>query len=243
MDYRHISWNQQTYETFLLAISAEADASYKIFNESLLASQLPTIGLRLPFLRKTAKEISKGDKTAFLSVCQNTTHEERLLYGMVAAFLPYDEFLPYSDHYAEYLVENWALCDTFCTSLKKVLSKKEAKGHYFSHIKNYLSSQNPWAVRVGIIVMLAQYLEEDTIDEVLRRSTSITSEFYYVRMAQAWLFATSWAKFPEKTKNFLAHTKLDPWTFRKFVQKARESYRVSPEDKAYLKSLLSANKS
>ena len=77
-----------------------------------------------------------------------------------------------------------------------------------------------------------------TINTVLTRTLAVDSDFYYVRMAQAWLLAEAWVKFPEETKKAVLAANLDPWVFRKFVQKARESRRVSDEDKEYLKSLL-----
>lgn len=231
-------WTPETYHAFLSVLQQEGEESYRIFNEKILASQLPSLGLRMPLLRKTAKEIAKGDARGFLAVCGKTYHEERLLYGMVAAELPYPDFLPHSDKVAKYLTENWAICDTFCSSLKKVLSAKADKAHYFRYISVYLSSLHPWTVRVGLIVMLDHYLTPTTIHTVLARTLAVESDFYYVRMAQAWLLAEAWVKFPEETKKAVLAADLDPWVFRKFVQKARESRRVSPEDKVYLKSLL-----
>ena len=90
-------WTPETYNNFLAELKQEADEGYRLFNEKLLASELPTLGLRLPFLRKTAKAIAKGDPDGFLAVCGKTYHEERLLYGLVAAELPYADFLPHSD--------------------------------------------------------------------------------------------------------------------------------------------------
>lgn len=232
-------WTPETYNDFLAELKQEADEAYRLFNEKLLASELPTLGLRLPFLRKTAKTIAKGDPRGFLAVCGKTYHEERLLYGLVAAELPYADFLPHSDKMAKFLVENWAICDTFCSSLKKVLSHKADKAHYFRYISVYLSSLNPWTVRVWLIVMLHHYLTPTTINTVLTRTLAVDSDFYYVRMAQAWLLAEAWVKFPEETKKAVLAADLDPWVFRKFVQKARESRRVSDEDKEYLKSLIS----
>lgn len=238
MELQHIQWQPTQYAAFLQQLSEQADPDYQAFQQKLLVSDLPVLGIRLPQLRKLAKEIGKGDSRGFLSVCGTTFHEERLLYGFVSATLPYFEFLPHSDHMAEVLTENWGTCDTFCSSLRQVLSIPENKAHYFDHILSYLSSKNPWALRVGLIIMLTQYLQEDTITEVLQRTGAVQSDFYYVRMAQAWLFATAWAKFRDQTAAYLQACPPEAWTFRKFVQKACESRRISPEDKAYLKSLL-----
>lgn len=229
-----MQWNADSYLQFQAWLLEQAEPSYQKFNESLLSTDLPTIGLRLPFLRDIAKQIAKGEKEAFLDICQTQYHEERMLYGMVACYLPYEKFLPYSDRMAEEYIENWAICDTFATSLKRVLRKQETQ--YFAYITKYLTHTNPWAIRLGLVVMLAHYLKEDTIAEVLARTASVQSEVYYVRMAQAWLLATAWAKFPKETDTFLQQTHFDAWTAKKFVQKAKESRRVTQEDKVYLQT-------
>ena len=230
-------WTKERYEAFRQELFSQAEEEYKNFNRKLLCSDLSVIGIRVPFLRKTAKNIAKKDGTGFLQVCGKDTYEECLLYGLVAAALPipYEDFLPYCDHYTEHLVENWAHCDIFCSSVKKIL-----KGHekdFFEHIGTYLQSENPWAVRVGLVMMLSNFLQEEYMDEVLKRTEAVRSEHYYVRMAQAWLLATAWAKDREWMLQYVKSHHLDDWTFRKFIQKCCESYRVSEEDKVFLRSL------
>ncbi|MBR5269626.1 MAG: DNA alkylation repair protein [Anaerotignum sp.] len=230
-------WTKERYEIFRQELFAQAEEEYKNFNGKLLCSDLSVIGLRVPFLRKTAKNIAKKDGIGFLQVCGKDTHEERLLYGLVAAALPipYEDFLPYCDHYTEHLVENWAHCDIFCSSVKKIIKGHEK--HFFEHIETYLQSENPWAVRVGLVMMLSNFLQEEYMDEVLKRTDAVCSEHYYVRMAQAWLLATAWAKDRERMLQYVKNHHLDDWTFRKFIQKCCESYRVSEEDKVFLRSL------
>lgn len=230
-------WTKESYAAFRQELLSQGEEKYKQFNEKLLCSELEVIGLRAPFLRKTAKEIAKKDGKGFLQFCGRDTHEERLLYGLVAAEMPvpYEEFLTYCDIFAEELVENWAICDMFCSSVKKKLKGHEAE--FFSYIRKYLDSENPWAVRVGLIMMLSHYLTAEYIGEVLARVDAIHSEHYYVRMGQAWLLATAWAKEREACMEYLSHHHLDDWTFNKFIQKSCESYRVSGEDKAFLRGL------
>ncbi len=229
-------WNEKTYQLFLTSLLQSADVAYKQFNDTLLASALPSIGLRIPFLRATAKKIAKQYPSDFLSICGTTYHEERLLYALVACTLPYPDFLPHSDHVAEHLVENWAICDTFCNSVSKTTAPQKAD--YFLHIATYLNSPNPWAIRTGIVLMLSNYLEEGYITSVLARTCAIRSDFYYVQMAQAWLLATAWAKFPQQTKISIEQSTISIEVLHKFVQKARESHRISKEDKALLKAFL-----
>jgi len=231
------NWTKDRYEDFRQELFSQAEEKYRDFNAKLLCSELPVIGLRIPFLRKTAKEIAKKGDIGFLEVCGTETYEERLLYGLVAAALPvsYEEFLPYCDRYTEELAENWAHCDVFSSSVKKIIKGNER--NFFDHIEKYLHSENPWAVRMGIVLMLSNYLTEEYMAEVIERTDRIFSEHYYVRMAQAWLLATAWAKDRERMLEYINHHHLDDWTFNKFTQKCCESYRVSKEDKTFLRSL------
>ena len=230
-------WTKEKYEIFRKELFAQAEETYREFNAKLLCSDLPVIGLRVPFLRKKAKEIAKKDGVGFLQVCGKDTYEERLLYGLVTAALPvsYEEFLPYCDFYTEHLAENWAHCDIFCSSVKKII--KGYEHDFFEHIEAYLKSENPWAVRMGLVMMLSNYLTEEYMAEVLKRTDSVFSEHYYIRMAQAWLLATAWAKDRKQMLSYIENHHLDSWTWNKFIQKCCESYRVSAEDKAFLRSL------
>lgn len=230
-------WTKETYEAFCQELFAQGEAEYKNFHAKLLRSELPVIGLRVPFLRKTAKAIAKEDGIGFLQVCGRETYEERLLYGLVAAALPvpYEAFLPYCDYYTEHLAENWAHCDVFCSSVKKIIKGNEEA--FFQYIEKYLQSENPWAVRMGLILMLSNYLTAEYISEVIKRTDAVRSDHYYVRMGQAWLLATAWVKDRDAMMEYINHHHLDDWTFRKFIQKCCESYRVSKEDRAFLRSL------
>ena len=230
-------WTKDKYEIFRRELFVQAEETYREFNAKLLCSDLPVIGLRVPFLRKMAKEIAKKDGIGFLQVCGTDTYEERLLYGLVAVALPvsYEGFLPYCDHYTEHLAENWAHCDIFCSSVKK--SIKENEREFFEHLEGYHHSKNPWTVRMGLVMMLSNYLTEEYMEEVLKRTDSVSSEHYYIRMAQAWLLATAWAKDRERMLSYIENSHLDDWTWNKFIQKCCESYRVSAEDKAFLRSL------
>ena len=163
-------WTKERYESFRKELFAQAEPEFARFQAKLLRSDLPVIGLRTPFLRKTAKELVKDDGEAFLRFCGRDTYEERLLYGLVAAALPvpYEAFLGYCDVYVEDVVENWAHCDVFCSSLKKRLKGHEAD--FFGYIQKYLASESSWAVRVGLVVMLEYYLTADNLRESLRRT-------------------------------------------------------------------------
>lgn len=230
-------WTKERYEIFRQELLSQAEEEYRKFNEKLLCSDLPVLGIRVPVLRKIAVKIAKENGVGFLQICGEGTFEERLLYGLVAAALPVscEEFLPYCDYYTEHLVENWSHCDTFCVSVKKII-----KGHerdFFAYIEKYLKSENPWAVRTGLVLMLNCYLDKEYLKKVLERTDRISSEHYYVRMGQAWLLATAWAKDREQMLSYIKSSHLDDWTWNKFIQKCCESYRVLAEDKVFLRGL------
>ena len=133
-------------------------------------------------------------------------------------------FLPY--------INNWATCD--------ILSVKAVKGHLDSYIKNiyqWLESDCTYTIRFGINMLMRYYLEEEFKIEYPEKVAGIRSEEYYVNMARAWYFATALAKKYAQVLPFLEEQKMDVWTHNKTIQKAIESYRITPEQKEYLRTL------
>jgi 3-methyladenine DNA glycosylase AlkD len=228
-------WTAQDYEVFRKELFSLQEEKYRLFQEKLLCSSLSVIGIRTPILRDKAKKVAKEAGKDFFVFCGKNTYEERLLYGLVATELPmeFEDFLNYCDTYSYELVENWAHCDVFCASLKKIAGRNQDS--LFQHAKEYLKAKNPWVVRVGLIILLDHYLKEPYLQKVLLETDGVDSDFYYIQMAQAWLLATAWAKNPEMVRQYLDHSRLSYKVKARFVQKACESFRVSPEDKAWLR--------
>ena len=131
-------------------------------------------------------------------------------------------------------VDNWAICDCFCAGLKEV---KKYKDRFFGYIQKYLDSKNDWKIRIALVVMLDYYLEDEYIDDVLKRCDSVKSTYYYVSMAKAWLVATALAKCKDRTMEYLHNNSLDDETFNKAIQKCIESRRIDEQTKAYLRTL------
>lgn len=227
-------WTEKDYYLFWQTLQEERDEKYRLFQEKLLCSRLPVVGLRVPLLRKSAKAVAPVSGADFFLHVGEETYEERLLYGLVLSelLLPYEVFLKYCDYYTTHLVENWAHCDIFCGSIKKQVIKNEAD--FFRHAKEYLSSENPWVIRVGLIIFLSHYLKEPYLAEVLFLTDGVHSSFYYVEMAQAWLLATAWVENPVAVQQYLEDCHLSVGVKKKFVQKARDSFRVSQAHKEWL---------
>lgn len=238
MKFNLTQWNTESYSLLTEYLFELSDEKYKKFHSSLIpdSDENFILGVRMPALRKIGKEISKGDIRGFLSVSQTEFYEQRMLTAIVSGLVKTTTFAELVELCNNFIsqISNWALCDGFCSSLKEV---KKHKDDFFEYIKNYLHSENDWAVRFAYVIMLNYYLEEKYIDEVFRRCDNINSDSYYIIMAQAWLIATAYAKFPDKTKEYLHCCKLNDTTFNKAIQKCIESLRISKEDKIYLKTL------
>lgn len=236
MDFVKQNWTSKEQKEFRMTLEQMGEQKYKEFNQKIVKGNMPMIGIRMPELKKIAKQIVKGNALEFIKTCIPMYHEELVILGIVIGIsnMEYEQFLLEMNDYVK-RIENWAVCDTFCSNIKKQVEKN--KERFWNDITLYLRSKNDWIVRVALIVMLCYYLEEKYIKQVFKRCESIKSEFYYVKMAQAWLIATAWVKCPEQTKQYLPKSTLDKWTFHKAIQKACESARVSEEDKIYLKTL------
>ena len=236
MEFKRTHWSNADYDEFIHTLKIEAEPEFREFQKKLIPSSGEILGIRTPRMRKIAKQISQGNYEEYLSACRSDTFEEVMIHGLVITNIKADSgghlcsltdsFLP--------LIDNWAVNDCFCGSLKQI---RKYSQEFFLHLDNFLHSDRPWHVRAGLIFMLSHYLEEDTIEDVLRRCDRINMDHYYVRMGQAWLIATAYAKFRDLTHAYLVNCSLDDWTYNKAIQKCRESFRVSKEDKELLKSM------
>lgn len=233
MDFTKI--DKYNYIDIINYLKSLADEKYKKFNSGIVKDTgSDIIGVRIPELRKIAKEIVKGDYEGFLENSGKVYYEEVMLRGLVTAQVK-GQFEDVSRRVDEFVtwIDNWAVCDTFCSTFKII---RKFPCEFFEHIKTYLNSDNPWAVRVGLVLMMNYYLVDEYIDEVLKRVKSINSSEYYVQMGKAWLLATAAAKYRDKTIELIINEP-DNVIFKMTVQKCVDSYRVADEDKKYLKEV------
>lgn len=231
-------WTENDYNSFLEYLKSKADFDYKKFHSSLVpdADKDAILGVRMPVMREIGRQIAKGNARDFLRVSQNGCYEERMLRGIVTGLIKTSEFYDFVTLVNNFvcIIDNWAICDCFCTGIKQV---KKYKQRFFYYIQRYIDSDNVWIKRAGLVIMLDYYLEDEYIECVLERCDSIKSDFYYVRMAQAWLVATALAKCYDQTMAYIHNNSLDDFTFNKAVQKCVESRRIDDRTKQYLKSL------
>lgn len=223
-----INWTKQTYQTFINELQKQADQKYKEFHSTLIKDD-NLIGIKTPILRDIAKQISKGNYQSFLKENTHQTYEEIILHGYIISYLKIDfkEQLNLLDQFIPF-INNWAICDGTCSTLK---SFKNNQKEGYQKILQYLNNNNPWIVRTGLVLLLNYYINNQYIDQILELTTNIKNTEYYVEMANAWLISMCYIKYPEKTKSLLKEKKLNTFTQNKAINKIRDSYRVSKEDK------------
>ena len=186
----------------------------------------PSAGVRLPDLRRLAKELAKEDYKWFLENNPMDTFELELLQGMVIGYAKDDvkTILAYLKKFIP-LVHDWAVNDTLCQTFKIAEKYPEETFKFFMKYKN---SKKEFEVRVVAIMLMSHFLREDYIDRVLEVLDGLYAEEYYAKMGVAWAVATAAAKFPDKVYAYMLapDNHLNDWTYRKALQKMRESYRV-----------------
>ena len=210
------------------------DKEYKAFHASLM----PTInadtiiGVRVPVLRKFAKELYKsGEYRDFLNALPHRYYEENNLHAFIISLMPYEDFIVEIERFLPY-VDNWATSD----GLKPSCIKGNEQD-FVKRIYGWLSSDHEYTVRFGIGMLLSYYLDDAFKEEYLLKVSKIRSEKYYINMMIAWYFATALAKKYDATIPYLLEYKLPTWVHNKTIQKAIESYRISKEQKIFLKTL------
>ena len=211
------------------------DVGYRDFQSKLIPTvdKDTVIGVRLPELRKLAKQYSKREDVGdFLDVLPHPYYDENQLHAfLISEIKEYDTVIREIDRFLPF-VDNWAVCDTLSP---KVFSKH--KTELLSPIARWINSDRTYTVRFGIKMLMAHYLNDAFDPRYLETVAAIRSEEYYVNMMIAWYFATALAKQYEATIPFIEQRRLAPRTHNKAIQKALESYRVSAEQKDYLRGL------
>ena len=208
------------------------DETYKQFHTSLVPGLTKMMGVRIPILRELAKKAAKEDYYGFIEDFQPEIYEEVMIRGMMIGYAKFSmeeqkrelkKFIP--------LINNWAVCDSCCTTYKFMKKNQE---EWFSFLEPYLNSSQEYKIRFAVVCLLDFFVQEAFIDRILNCFSDIHHEGYYVKMAVAWAVSVCYVKFPEKTEEFLLKNTLDDFTHNKAIQKIRESYRVSKEEKERL---------
>ena len=218
--------------TYLLKMQ---DTAYRDFQAGLCPNlnKDKIIGVRTPIVRKFAKEISKKDDLDdFLKNLPHNYYEEDNLHAfIIESFKDFDECVRALDDFLPY-VDNWATCDGL-----RPKCFKNNKDKLLPKALGWVGDDRVYVRRFGIGVLMNHFLDGDFEDRFLEIVSAIRSDEYYINMMRAWFFATALAKQYNEAIAYIENGRLDKWTHNKTIQKAVESYRITPEQKEYLKTL------
>ena len=211
------------------------DEKYRDFQAKLIPTveSETVIGVRTPLLRKYARRLLKRDDIhEFLDDLPHKYFDENQLHAfIISGIKDYGKCMTEVERFLPY-VDNWATCDQMSP---KVFKKNHQE--LLIRAEEWIASKETYTIRFGIGMLMEHFLDDDYDPQYPELVSKVRSEEYYVNMMTAWYFATALAKQYESVLPFIEDRKLDVWTHNKAIQKAIESYRITPEQKEYLKSL------
>ena len=212
-----------------------SDKEYAAFQAKLTPNVSPDsiIGVRVPIVRKLAKELICDESIdTFLNTLPHKYYDENMLHALLLSEIKdYNKAIKYIDQFLPF-VNNWAVCDIMSPKIFK-----KHKKELIEKIKEWIKSEKTYSIRFGIEMIQSHFLDEDFKIEYLDLVSSVRSDEYYVNMMIAWFFATALTKQWDSTISYIEEKRLDVWTHNKTIQKAIESYRITNEQKEYLRTL------
>lgn len=242
MKEKNISKNitQGEIERFKLKIKQElmqlSDLKYQKFHSNLCPGINNILGVRVPVLRKYAKNFKKDFPTFSYYDIDDEFYEEIMLQGMLMGLKANGNFMANIKEIEWFVpkINNWAICDIYVSGLKFISKDLNA---YWEFIKEYAQKESEFEKRFAYVVMLSYYLKDEYIDDVLKILTNENSQDYYVYMAVAWALSVALVKYYDKTLKVMQNSELNSITYNKAIQKACESYRITQEQKEELRKL------
>lgn len=193
------------------------------------------LGARVPDLRKLAKQIAKENYREFLEQGREDYFEEQMLKAFVLGYAKDDieNLLSYADRFVPG-IQDWCVNDGFCQTFS--IARKH-RDRVFAWLLPYVKEQKEYSQRMAAVLLMSHFLTDDYIYPVLELLNRLSFDAYYTKMGVAWCVATAYAKYPKETYAFLLDNRLDDWTYNKAIQKMKESFRVSAEDKEMLQKM------
>ena len=210
-----------------LANLAQGNESYAAFNQRIVNTKMPVIGVRVPDLRRLARELAPDMSAADISellTTQNESFDYVLLCGLLITHARLDDQMAI-DLTKQYLpcVDSWAHIDVFVEKKRRFASEV-----WWDFALECLQSEAEFTVRYGVVSLMTNFLDEAQVDRVFAALRNVKHDGYYVKMALAWLYATAAVNFFEKTLAELENRQIDAWMRNKAYQKMRESRRFTP---------------
>lgn len=219
-----------------------ADDTYREFQIKLLPDTRKEnfLGVRLPLLRKIARQIAKewGHEYLETSLRRNPKEEyfeEIMLQGMVIGYIREDisDIFVYTEKFLP-KIDNWSVCDSFCSGFKHAADNQVIVWEW---LMGLLKSKEEYTLRYGIVMLLDYYVNDNYINRLFPLFDAVRHEGYYVKMAVAWAVSICYIKYPDITMGYLGNNRLDDFTYNKALQKITESRCINAADKAAIKGL------
>lgn len=212
-----------------------SEEKYREFSSSLLPGVDHILGVRIPVLRKMAKEIAKGDWEVYIKTAKRDYFEEIMLYGFVIGYIRTDieSLLDYVSEFVPY-IQNWSVCDSFCITLKVT---KTHKKRVWEFLQPYLESDKEYSIRFGVVMILNYYIDLEYISSAFEYFNKICHSGYYVKMAVAWAISIYFREYPSETLEYLKENKLDSFTYNKALQKITESLKTDEATKGMIRNM------
>ena len=226
-------WNKNTYKEFVNYLESLKDEKYKEFHSKIVNnSKYVIIGIRSPISKSIAKEISKTNMEDYLDLEKGNYYEEVLIEGLVISKLK-DEKL-FNKYFIKYIkkIDNWALCDSFSSSIK-IVEKHPDK--YFNICLDLINTNEEYKVRLGLVMILNHFINDENTKKIIKVIDNINSDKYYINMAVAWLIAEMYVKEKDITLEYLKKNNQNKFVQNKAISKINDSFRVTKEEKEMLK--------
>lgn len=219
------------YNQLLAQLKEASEEKYAEFHKRLLNDEnINVLGVRVPTLKKLAVQYVKYIPEIF--DIPDVYYEITFVKLQAVALLKYDDFIKYVDKCVS-LIDNWATCDSFAPACIE-----KNKADFYKHVCRFLARGSEFYQRFALTTLLHYYVEEEWLDSIYNCiSNHANTDYYYVHMAAAWLIAEILVKFYDRGVEFLKQNTLDVKTHNKAIQKACESYRLTNEQKDFLKGL------
>lgn len=224
-------------------LKSESDEKYADFTAKLIptVSRNAVLGVRLPTLRKIAKELARKSEYREFLTEKHYFLEEKLLHGFLLGCVDFsaDELIKEIERFLPQ-IDNWSVCDSTVSALKSV---KNNRGIFYEKIREWLKSDKTYTIRFALVLLLDYYLDDGFDARIFDELLQIETDEYYVNMALAWYFSFALIKRYDETIGLFENGKIKNETvFNKSIQKAKESYRISDDKKKYLTELKNRNK-
>lgn len=214
-----------------------AEPEFQRFASSLIPDLKPgfLLGVRLPKLRKISREIAGNDPQGYLKEARSDSFEEIMLQGMVIGCIPGkpEQVFPLIEGFLP-KIDNWSICDSFCSSLKIAREYPEAT---WKLLRPLFQDQRAYYVRFAVVMAIFYFIQKPYLPEIFAFLDEISLDSYYVRMAVAWAVSICFREFPEETMTYLETAALDQFTYEKSLQKITESLKTDAKTKALIREM------